>query len=141
MSAKYHQRGYQDQEHRESGARRAPKASPHREGPRGRGLGAPTSSAFRCADCGARQDSQKVVQGDLCPTCAEPLHNCVNCRHFDSSARFECKQELKQRLSSKRKSNSCELFATKLIAERAKETPPKESNAAKSAFDALFKGI
>jgi hypothetical protein len=77
----------------------------------------------------------------LCSSCGEPLHNCVNCRHFDSSARFECRQEIESRLPSKRKANTCDSFAPKRTAEQTKDSTPNQPSDKKSAFDALFKGI
>ena len=60
---KYRQRGYQDDEPRERS--RSTPSSP-REGPRGRGLGAPTRSVFRCHDCGTAASRVDVSPGDSC---------------------------------------------------------------------------
>ena len=33
-----------------------------------------------------------------CPKCGADLHTCRNCRHFDTAARFECSQPIKERM-------------------------------------------
>jgi hypothetical protein len=146
---KYRHRGYQDDGRREERARGGP-APPHekREGPRGRGLGAPSAEAFRCAACGKKVllGGEGVALDAACPHCQADLHACANCRHFDSGARFECRQPIPERVPRKRQRNACGLFAAKATVEFAAETrraaptgAPDTADDARSAFDALFK--
>lgn len=134
---KYRQRGYQDDDRGESRPRgpRAPRERP--EGPRGRGLGAPTRTVFRCAACGAAAELAEVGFEAVCAACGTDLHTCTHCRHFDTSARFECRQEIPERVMGKSKRNRCELFepkqAKEMDGERAAPDDPR------AAFDALFK--
>ena len=107
---KYGQRGYQSDDRP---AERKPQGPPpeRKEGPRGRGLGAPKKEVFRCRDCGTERPIAAIIEKDsTCHNCGRPLHNCVNCTHFDTSARNECKKPIPARLPSKTKANDCELL-------------------------------
>lgn len=135
---KYRQRGYMDDGGTEEPRRRrksGPRTRP--EGPRGRGLGAPTAEAFRCAVCGKRATPPGAEEtAVVCASCAADLHTCTNCRHFDSSAPLECRQPLSQRVAAKAKRNDCELFDAKVTKEIASDSDRPAD--AKAAFDALF---
>ncbi|HLX10708.1 MAG TPA: hypothetical protein VKY89_22860 [Thermoanaerobaculia bacterium] len=151
---KYRQRGYQDSgERRSSTGPRGPQAPrPKPEGPRGRGLGAPTENVFRCAACGAKRlVSAEAGHPDFlaldatCARCGADLHTCSNCVHFDTGSRWECRRhaELPARIAKKGAGNQCELFAPRLAqefgADREHPAGPSGPSAARAAFDALFK--
>jgi hypothetical protein len=135
---RYRQRGYQDEAPREE--RRGPKPPPRerKEGPRGRGLGAPTATVFRCAVCGAKQEAPGGgAFAAACARCGGALHSCTHCGHFDTSAPNECAKPVPARIAAKAKANSCPLFEPKVAVEFGPEAPTPSD--AKSAFDALFK--
>src|SRR5262245_60313971 len=147
---KYGQRGYQDaeKEKRERprpGAPAPPRDAP--QGPRGRGLGAPTATVFRCAACGAKQEGgAAAVAGDaVCARCGGDLHTCTNCTHFDTGAHNECRAGVEPRVTKKSTRNACEVFASKAAAEFAKDGGGGSGGGSsrpddpRSAFDALFK--
>lgn len=143
---KYRQRGYRDEDPREetrgprSGAPQGPR--PKKEGPRGRGLGAPTATVFRCSVCGEKQPPPALEESGAhafaaaCRKCKTDLHTCTHCLHFDTSAPKECRKPIAERIRGKAKANRCELFEPKMAAEfRQDRDHPSD---AKSAFDALF---
>jgi hypothetical protein len=152
---KYRHRGYQDDDRDRD---REPKQRPERpktdgvrrydDAPRGRGLGAPTKVAFRCARCG-RDLVNLVVENDTtCPGCQSPLHSCSNCNFFDTGAPFECRKELEARVESKTKANECPHFQPKSVRDlglTAKENGRTDGpggtnpNDPRAAFDALLK--
>lgn len=135
---KYSQRGYQEDDERgRSRGADAPRPG-RREGPRGRGLGRPTESAFACARCGTRVPLVDPVAVDAtCAQCGNDLHTCTNCRHFDTAARFECRQPIPERIPSKAKRNTCELFEPRLA--QTFESGSDRPDDPHAAFDALFK--
>jgi len=144
---KYKQRGYMEQEPRAE-RRPAPEGPRERpEGPRGRGLGAPTATVFRCRMCGAKQQVSGALALDAtCASCGNDLHTCSNCVHFDTSRPNECRKPVLQRVSSKTKRNTCEMFTPNTVQEFGGEAPavsagPSEPRFAdpRAAFDALFK--
>ncbi len=142
---KYRQRGYQDsdRERSPSGPRRAPgerPAGPTGSGPRGRGLGKPTATVFRCAACGQKQlDDVRVEQDTTCRKCGADLHTCTHCRHFDPSAPAECRKPVTRRVAAKARRNDCRLFEVRATREFASPSGADSPADARAAFDALFK--
>lgn len=133
---KYRQRGYMEDEPRppERGGPRSAK-----DGPRGRGLGAPTREVFRCRDCGREQALLDAVAVDAaCSGCGAALHACVNCAHFDTAARNECRKPVPERIRSKTKPNQCELYAPKVTLESDAGSGADRPSDPRAAFDALF---
>ena len=139
---KYRHRGYQDDGVKPS--RRGPReARPERlEGaPRGRTAGGFGPSVFKCAVCGALQRAMGEVEPDSTCACGADLHTCTNCKHCDSSIRWECRVEIEERVSPKDSRNNCELFAPKIVKDlvAGKAAPVEKPDDARTAFDNLFK--
>jgi hypothetical protein len=143
---KYRQRGYKDSERRDEKPRpglQGPREK--KEGPRGRGLGAPTESVFRCSACG---EKRPVILGDeplafdaKCHKCGADLHSCSSCVNFDTSVHWECRRhaEIPARIAKKRDRNECPLFTPKVAQEFGQDSNKGSPGDARSAFDALFK--
>jgi len=142
---KYRNRGYKDSERDEKPQRpglQGPREK--KDGPRGRGLGAPSEAVFRCTACG---EKRLIMLGDVlppdatCAKCGADLHTCSNCIHFDTSVHWECRKnaEIPARIPKKRDRNDCALFTPKLAQEFAKDSAKGSPGDARSAFDALFK--
>lgn len=138
MSRKYRQSGYQDDESSKP-ERRGPRPPRQgREGPRGRGLGAPSDTVFRCRDCGEKWPlANPVTAQTVCARCGADLHSCVNCRHFDTASPNECRKPIAQRIAKKSKANECPEFAPKQVQEY--DSDKKEPSDPRAAFDALFR--
>ena len=146
---KYRQRGYQDDGRRgERPSRSSQPPAPKPDGPRGRGLGAPTETVFRCAACGERQVLSDELAADArCGKCGADLHSCVHCTHFDTASPWQCRKqsEIPQRIDKKRAANSCPLWSPKEAQEfgrdrdRPAPTSSGDPSGARAAFDALFK--
>lgn len=138
---KYRQRGYQDHgrtERDKPGPSQAPGSRPlPQPGPRGRGLGMPTATVFRCGSCGTLHEVAYVVQGATCAKCRGDLHCCKNCKNFDTAVHNECRQAIPARIAVKTKGNSCTFFEAQLKQEQQQESGGHRD--ARSAFDALFK--
>jgi hypothetical protein len=137
---KYSQRGYQDSEKpaRERGPQAPP--PPKKEGPRGRGLGAPTETVYACPQCSAQLPLATPIEASsTCPKCRAALHSCANCRFFDPSTRFECRQDIPARIANKRAANACEQFDARTVQTHAREAAKGDPKDPRSAFDALFK--
>lgn len=149
---KYKQSGYQDsgsssrdsarpRGDRPSGAARpAGGARDPRDAPRGRGLGAPTASAFRCASCGELQ-SLAAAAGltARCTGCGSDLHTCTNCAHFDPGAAAQCRKPQVELVARKSTANSCPEFEPRERQEFAAEKAAPAAKDPRAAFDALFK--
>ena len=150
---KYRQRGYQDdprdREPRGSGKPKPPPAerAPGRplqdaSGPRTPNLMA-SHEVFKCARCGSLLPLE-VTFASRCSKCGTPVHSCVNCVSFDTSATWECTQssKLMARVSPKDDANFCELFQPRTTIERQTGTSTgtaADTKSARRAFDDLFK--
>ena len=136
---KYRQRGYQDAGPDPDGRPRRRPAPGERgsQGPRGRGLGKPSATVFRCSACGGRQPAGGIDAEAVCSLCGADLHTCTHCRAFDPSAPNECREPIGERVRAKAKRNRCQRFAPRMTQEFAREA--KSPEGAKAAFEALFK--
>jgi hypothetical protein len=162
MERKYGQRGYQDND-RDRGERErekprekpkgGPRGSKAREAPRPMKMPG-FQEVLRCALCGTIVPPPVDIQHESqCPKCKADLHSCKNCRHFDTSAQFECTQPIPERITKKDLRNKCEFFMARTSIERetrdsggggganGQQTPPIKPSDARSAFDNLFKKL
>jgi len=161
---KYRQRGYQDDGRERSARPQTPGQKPEREpgAPAGarrissEGAKNPRMMGYRevarCARCGAFVDAE-IFSRSTCPQCQQELRACVQCTHFDPSARFECARPVPARVAPKDAANECSLFEPRSSWERettAAGTQAPASNSsgqsggapassARKAFDDLFK--
>jgi hypothetical protein len=144
---KYRQRGYQDEPRdRRPESRPEPKKE---YAPRGQPPVQPKTfnmpgfrEVIKCARCGSPLTvaTAWTAQGQ-CARCGADLHTCAQCVHFDTSAPFECQQQIPARVSPKDARNTCQLFEPRTIVERetTSTTSPASVSSAKKAFDDLFK--
>ncbi len=110
-----------------------------RDAPRGRGLGGPTTSVFRCARCGKAESVAAAAALDgRCASCGADLHSCSNCLSFDTGAPNQCRVPGVARVKRKDARNECASFEPRLRQESTAETPAGRPSDARAAFDALF---
>jgi predicted RNA-binding Zn-ribbon protein involved in translation (DUF1610 family) len=148
MNRKYRQQGYQDspREPRERG--RTPPAQPLTPEERAQlrasrhAVQREANEVMRCPNCGRNVVAFGTVGFEtLCPHCTAPLHACRACRHFDTSARWECRAAIPAHLPEKSKANTCTFFEARLVLDATgKRTGASgASNDPKSQFESLFK--
>jgi hypothetical protein len=72
--------------------------------------------------------------------CGADLHTCGNCRFFDTTTLWECRENIPVRVSPKHARNECALFQPKVVRDLAadKSRQPVTPDDARKAFDALF---
>jgi hypothetical protein len=132
---KYRQRGYQDSGRDREPREKRPGKRPETFGPRQ--LSMPGKrEVIRCASCAAILPAGLDLNGK-CLRCGFELHSCKMCAYFDTSARFECTQPIKERIPRKDAHNNCQLFMVRSTIER--ETSSSRPLDARSAFENLFK--
>jgi len=110
--------------------------------PRGRTAGGFGPEVFRCARCGELQRSFGEIASDAaCVGCGADLHTCTNCKSFDTSSRWECREEIEARVAPKDARNTCDLFAPRIVKDLAGERTRQVSTPddARKAFEDLFK--
>jgi recombinational DNA repair protein (RecF pathway) len=143
---KYRHRGYQDSGSRSNEPRpESPRPEPQRQrlegAPRGRTAGGFGPEAFKCNRCGElRHGLTELTSEELCTKCGADMHTCGNCRFFDTTTLWECRENITARVSAKHSRNECTMFQPKIVrdlsADKAKVATPDD---ARKAFDALFK--
>lgn len=130
---KYRQQGYRDQG---SGGSRQQEPRSVEPPPRGSMLASRTVS--RCAACGL---PFPIATSSLeeCPNCRAAVHACRQCSHFDASRRFECAQDVPERVADKNARNTCASFSLRVTVERDASPDSTRPSDIRRAFDNLFK--
>ena len=146
---KYKHRGYQDGGGYSGGKTprpQSPRYEPQRQrledAPRGRTAGGFGPDAFKCNKCGLiRHSLGELTFEDACAGCGADLHTCGNCRSFDATTLWECRENVPVRVVGKHTKNECTLFQPKIVKDLSadKGKQPMTENDARKAFDALFK--
>jgi hypothetical protein len=148
---KYKHNGYQDggygsQRSSSSTSRPRTEYTPRPErmegAPRGRTAGGFGPEAFKCNACGhLRLGLENPTADETCIKCAADIHTCGNCRFFDTTTLWECRENIPARVSPKHARNECAFFTPKIVKDLAadKARMPVSENDARKAFDALFK--
>jgi hypothetical protein len=92
----------------------------------------------RCAECGAVLPitADSLTQ---CPHCRAALHTCRQCAHFDTAHRFECTQDIAERIADKRALNDCVRFSLMVTVERDTSAGVVRPEEARRSFGSLFK--
>ena len=135
---KYRQPGYMDRDSKPE--KRSGEKSSKREdtfGPRPMQMAA-TRTVSRCAQCGTVLQSLNEDPG-RCPKCAFELHSCKQCTHFDPANRFECSEQVLERVPRKDIRNECSFFAMRVMVEKETSQSAMRVDDARKAFENLFK--
>jgi hypothetical protein len=109
--------------------------------PRGRTAGGFGPEAFKCNQCGhIRQNLGDLTTEETCLRCGADLHTCGNCRFFDTTTMWECRENIPARVSAKHVKNECTFFSPKIVRDLAADKAGKlqTPDDARKAFDALF---
>ncbi|HUP46105.1 MAG TPA: hypothetical protein VM779_11400 [Thermoanaerobaculia bacterium] len=147
---KYKHKGYQDgggygSSKSSGGGGPRPPMTPRPErmegAPRGRTAGGFGPEAFKCNACGQlRHSLGELTHEEACAKCGADLHTCGNCRSFDTTTTWECRENIPARVASKHARNECAFFSPKIVrdlsADKGKIQTPDD---ARKAWDALFK--
>jgi hypothetical protein len=149
MSRKYRQQGYQDsdrQEDRDAPRKRAPRQDlTMEEKIQRRSIRKATertaNEVVRCHTCGRNVvDAGTIALGSICPHCLVSLHCCRACMHFDSSARRQCRADVREAISNKGEANTCTLFQPRLVLDfTGRRGTTSKTNDPRAAFDNLFR--
>ena len=150
---KYKHRGYQDggagyssntgnRERPQSGPPPEPQRQRIEGAPRGRTAGGFGPEVFKCNKCGQQRISlDDPLPDETCVKCGADIHTCGNCRFFDTTTLWECRENIPVRISNKHAANPCTFFQPKVVRDLAadKGRQPQTPDDARKAFDALFK--
>jgi hypothetical protein len=135
---KYRQHGYMDRNNaRPGGKREAPPAKENLGGPKPVQMPG-TRMVTRCAQCGTVIPALGEPPPQ-CPKCAFDLHSCKQCANFDPAARFECREQVAERVPRKDVLNQCPSYAIRTTVEKETSSAAGRVDDARKAFDNLFK--
>jgi hypothetical protein len=147
---KYRQKGYRDSEQRDRDRQRRepPKPRTPEERQLRHMMERSAQIILRCHQCSA--DAGPVEGLDpaaVCSACGAALHCCRNCAHFDTGARWECREAIPAAVLDKTSANSCELFKANTVLDATGRRAGGLSGGggaaspsdARAAFDNLFK--
>lgn len=91
-----------------------------------------------CPFCNADLSAvTEVYRSSKCPSCGNDLKICRNCRFYDPSAHWECRETVAERVADKDSANFCDGF--RFDARRGPAADLSKKQAAKDAFSSLFK--
>ncbi len=151
MSRKYRHQGYQDSgsgrddERRRSGPPPKSQLSTeerlHRRGLR-HAMDRDANAVIRCHDCGRSIQSFSTIAPDTdCPYCNASLHCCRTCKHFDSSARWQCNAQIEGPVEDKSQANDCGSYTPRLVLDSTgkRSDASRSSGGAREQFESLFK--
>jgi ribosome-binding protein aMBF1 (putative translation factor) len=64
-----------------------------------------------CHACGKDwTSSRQPGRGDCCTQCRADLRVCLNCKHFDKTAAYQCRERRADPVQEKAAANFCEYF-------------------------------
>jgi hypothetical protein len=151
---KYKHRGYQDgggfgsntggsSERPPSGPRPDPQRQRIEGAPRGRTAGGFGPEVFKCNSCGQQRIGlDDPTHEETCAKCNADLHTCGNCRFFDTTTSWECRESenIPARIAGKHARNQCTIFQPKVVRDLSPDKGRVQTpDDARSAWDALFK--
>jgi hypothetical protein len=91
-----------------------------------------------CWNCGAALDQVllPVSRHEFCPGCAEAVHCCRMCRHYDALAVDQCREDRAEPPNDKTTANFCEYFEPRTGGDA--EAPEDAAAQARARLDDLF---
>jgi hypothetical protein len=144
VDRKYRHSGYQDRtgsggERSSGGGAPFLDERPQRlEGaPKGRGAERNREDVFRCKSCGTLAEPDFGPDA-VCAKCGAALHACVQCAHFDTLSRYQCRKPIERAILGKTKRNDCALFSPTIVLDLRGKSAVDTPDQARSAFDKLF---
>ena len=81
------------------------------------------------------------MSDETCVKCGADMHTCGNCRNFDTTTMWECRENIPARVPAKHTRNECTFFSPKIVKDLSadKSRQPQIPDDARKAFEALFK--
>ena len=80
-----------------------------------------------------------MYRTSLCPGCGRELKCCLNCRFYDPSAHWQCRETIPEEVRDKEKANFCEYFQLRPDSQDGPGVPGRAQEKAREARDRLDK--
>lgn len=91
-----------------------------------------------CFACGGSLDElDGVYRNTVCPHCGKDVRVCLNCRFYDKSAHWECRETIPEPVREKERANFCGFFQLATGSAAVTEGSSKAEKA-RNDFNSLF---
>ena len=94
-------------------------------------------SIFMCWKCKKNTVTTSIYRNSECPVCNTDLHSCLNCKFYDESSHYECKESISELVKDKERRNFCDYFVEKQYDSNSDNSSKSVDDAKKSARDAF----
>ena len=94
-------------------------------------------SIFMCWKCKKNTVTTSIYRNSECPVCNTDLHSCLNCKFYDESSHYECKETIDELVKDKERRNFCDYFVEKQYDSNSDNSSKSVYDAKKSARDAF----
>ena len=94
-------------------------------------------SIFMCWKCKKNTVTTSIYRNSECPVCNTDLHSCLNCKFYDESSQYECKETSDELVKDKERRNFCDYFVEKQYDSNSDNSSKSVYDAKKSARDAF----
>lgn len=98
-------------------------------------------SIFMCWKCKKNTVTTSIYRNSECPVCNTDLHSCLNCKFYDESSHYECKETIDELVKDKERRNFCDYFVEKrydLTSDNSSKSVDDAKKSARDAFNSLF---
>lgn len=98
-------------------------------------------SIFMCWKCKKNTVTTSIYRNSECPVCNTDLHSCLNCKFYDESSHYECKETIDELVKDKERRNFCDYFVEKqydLTSDNSSKSVGDAKKSARDAFNSLF---
>ena len=137
---KYRQKGYRESEFRGREKKEPPKPKTPEERQLRHMMERSANLVLRCHQCSTAAPVEGLGTAATCAQCGAALHCCRNCAHFDTGARWECREPIQAAVLYKTCANDCPLFkANTVLDATGRRVGGSAPSDARAAFDNLFK--
>ena len=90
-----------------------------------------------CWKCKKNTVTTSIYRNSECPVCNTDLHSCLNCKFYDESSHYECKEIIDELVKDKERRNFCDYFVEKQYDTNSDNSSKSVDDAKKSARDAF----
>lgn len=98
-------------------------------------------SIFMCWKCKKNTVTTSIYRNTECPICSADLHSCLNCKFYDESSHYQCKETISELVKDKERQNFCDYFVEKqydLTSDNSSKSADEVKKSARDAFNSLF---
>lgn len=92
----------------------------------------------KCYNCGAALDDKEVFRTSVCDSCGKDVKVCLNCRHYEPGAHWDCRETIPDPVKEKDRANFCGYFQFSKNTTSDGGSGGKSGERARADFDKLF---